>query len=1184
MVAQTMSKIKIKRSTTAGAPGTTLDAGELAYSGLSGTQSNGGDRLYIGINSTQVTIGGKYFTDMLDHVTGTLTASSAILVDSNKKVDQLRTTNLDFGGAGFDNSITATNSNGGIYLQPDGTGNVHISGEYYLPNVDGAADYVLTSHNDGTTSWELPATALTVAGDTGTNLDIDLLNDTLLIEGDDVSGVDTTTNPSLNKITISMKNASDSQKGVATFKNTDFTVTNGDVELAVNVPQEFTADSGSTLTLTGNSLLIEGDSTLGIETSTGTNKIHIQNKKATSAQLGVAKFSTSHFTVTDGNVVANLATTTDDGVAHFPTAQFTVSNGGVEIRQATTSQEGVAKFDTINFDMSTPGKVVAKAIYLGSTILELGDATGTNKDLAGMDTIQVGDLRFENNQIGFNSGAAANRDLILAPNGTGLVKISNTWTLPSGAGTNGYALLTNGSNTATWTEIGKSLTYKDDAGQTGEIDFLTEEFAILGDVVTNAGAITTTTTDTNGFPQIKISARTATNLRTGISSFSSDSFDVSVGGAVTIKALGVTNAQLVNDSITFGSSEYFLGGNGAADDGYMDFVGMDYAEFSNIVIGLSGDTNVTGSEANTIRATSGNLKLVAAGAVQINNSTGSFTLPTGRGTADYVLQTDGSGGTSWAQISTNLNLAGDNDSEDGFNLINDVLTFVGDDTSGLTVEVSDGSFVTFTVDDAAAGVGSAQKGTASFESADFTSTAGHITLDNSVVKKVKADSGTDVVTTGHELSVLGTSARGITTAATANTITVSADYAGYNNGAHLGVASFDDVGFTVSNGAVTAKSIYLGSTELALGDTTGTNTVVAGLTDVTIGDLQIHADNTIENIGASVDIVLTPNAGGVVSVSSTRIADVADPTDDYDAANKRYVDHVAQGLHTHQSVDTATTDTLAALSGGTVTYDNGTAGAGATLTLSTPLTMLDLHTLTNNDRVLVKNEGDAGGAGSYANGIYVRTSSTVFTRADDFNTIPDINGGDFVFVVMGTQYGDTGWVQTEKLTAIGSGHPILWNQFAGAGTYLGGDGLDLQGNIFSVKVKNTGGIEIVDDKLQLKDTLAGDGLTYSNGVLTINGTADRITVSADAVNIASTYVGQASITTLGTITTGEWTATVISPTHGGTGFETYAKGNILYSDATNSLAKLSIGSNYQFLMVDPVSGTPVWSDIDGGTY
>ena len=121
----TMSKIKIKRSTTAGAPGTTLDAGELAYSGLLGTQSNGGDRLYIGINSTQVTIGGKYFTDMMNHTGGILQTDhvSALLTNSSGKIDQVKTTNLTVGGAsgdGYDNSIRATNANGGIYLETAG--------------------------------------------------------------------------------------------------------------------------------------------------------------------------------------------------------------------------------------------------------------------------------------------------------------------------------------------------------------------------------------------------------------------------------------------------------------------------------------------------------------------------------------------------------------------------------------------------------------------------------------------------------------------------------------------------------------------------------------------------------------------------------------------------------------------------------------------------------------------------------------------------------------------------------------------------------------------------------------------------------------------------------------------------------------------------------------------------------
>jgi hypothetical protein len=124
------SIIRIKRSTTNGNP-STLGAGELAYSALTGTSSNGGDRLYIGIGSetagdaaNHFVIGGKYFTDMLDQTPGTLTASSAIVVDSSSKIDNLKVDNLDLNG----NTISSTDTNGNIVLDPAGTGYVTITG------------------------------------------------------------------------------------------------------------------------------------------------------------------------------------------------------------------------------------------------------------------------------------------------------------------------------------------------------------------------------------------------------------------------------------------------------------------------------------------------------------------------------------------------------------------------------------------------------------------------------------------------------------------------------------------------------------------------------------------------------------------------------------------------------------------------------------------------------------------------------------------------------------------------------------------------------------------------------------------------------------------------------------------------------------------------------------------------
>ena len=84
--------IQIKRSTGTAAP-TSLAAGELAYSSNS-------NKLYVGHpdgTTGNVIIGGSLFTNMLDHTIGTLTASSAILVDANSKINQLLTGNLRIG-------------------------------------------------------------------------------------------------------------------------------------------------------------------------------------------------------------------------------------------------------------------------------------------------------------------------------------------------------------------------------------------------------------------------------------------------------------------------------------------------------------------------------------------------------------------------------------------------------------------------------------------------------------------------------------------------------------------------------------------------------------------------------------------------------------------------------------------------------------------------------------------------------------------------------------------------------------------------------------------------------------------------------------------------------------------------------------------------------------------------------
>lgn len=122
--------IKIKNSGVSGSP-SALATGELAYSYLTGTESNGGDRIYIGTGSEDPitgaasnidVIGGKYFTDKLDHTLGTLTPSSAVLVDANSKIDIFNVDNLRLDG----NTISSTDANGEINVTANGTGDINV--------------------------------------------------------------------------------------------------------------------------------------------------------------------------------------------------------------------------------------------------------------------------------------------------------------------------------------------------------------------------------------------------------------------------------------------------------------------------------------------------------------------------------------------------------------------------------------------------------------------------------------------------------------------------------------------------------------------------------------------------------------------------------------------------------------------------------------------------------------------------------------------------------------------------------------------------------------------------------------------------------------------------------------------------------------------------------------------------
>jgi hypothetical protein len=251
---------------------------------------------------------------------------------------------------------------------------------------------------------------------------------------------------------------------------------------------------------------------------------------------------------------------------------------------------------------------------------------------------------------------------------------------------------------------------------------------------------------------------------------------------------------------------------------------------------------------------------------------------------------------------------------------------------------------------------------------------------------------------------------------------------------------------------------------------------------------------------------------------------VATPTDDAHAATKGYVDAARQGLDVKRSVRVATT---------------------VSVNITTELEVGDVVdgvTLVAGNRILVKNQSNARD-----NGIYVVETLGMPTRAPDANNAPDtgtVSGGTFTFVEEGSVNADSGWVVSSNGSIDIGQDPMNWVQFSGAGQIT-----------------------------------AGDGLTKSGNTINVVGTADRITANADSIDIASTYVGQSSITTLGTVTTGTWDATTVAVTAGGTGVESFTDNGIVYGNGTSALDVTAAGTQYQVLQAGS-GGVPEFGAVN----
>ena len=386
--------IQIKRSAGASAP-STLKLGELAYTYATGTQDNLGDRLFVGeggVDSNQdanliSVIGGKYFTDKLDHVPGTLTALSSLIVDTNKAIDEILIGNSTTVGGTL--KFNEGTNNGSSYAAIKAPNTLASNVIFTLPNAHGTANQVIQTDSAGVLSFVTVASATSTTVFTNKTFDANATGNSItnLEVADFASGVIDTD--------ISTVSGSDdtipSAKAVKTYIDAQV--------LAVDV--DIAGDTGTTAITDAETFTLAGGTGITSVATDNTVTFNINNTVAT--LTGTQILTGKTIDLTDNTVNGTFA--------EFNTA---VSDATLV---STTGTETLS------------GKTLTTPKFVDGGFI--ADANGNELILLQTETSAVNELEVTNaatsNAVKIaTSGGDTNIDLKLSPKGTGVVDVDSS--------------------------------------------------------------------------------------------------------------------------------------------------------------------------------------------------------------------------------------------------------------------------------------------------------------------------------------------------------------------------------------------------------------------------------------------------------------------------------------------------------------------------------------------------------------------------------------------------------------------------------------------------------------------------------------------------------------------------------------------------------------------------------------